>query len=497
MHSSLASTSAEISDAELVQASRAGDRQAFGRIVRRYQSLVCSTAYSATGSLERSEDVAQETFVTAWQQLPALRDPASLRGWLRGIARNLANNALRRSGREPVQLADSAELSPELAASEPQPCDQAISNEEAALLWRSLAAMPETYREPLVLFYREHQSVEVVARALGLSEDAVKQRLSRGRLMLQAQVLALIEGTLERTKPGEAFTLHVMAALPLAAAMGGAGLVASSGVAAKGTATSTKTIAAIVISGTMITAGLVFFFALIAGFLLLGAAVGHLMSRAAARSAEQREHVRRFWNTMAIAFPACVLPALGAALLGAPAEITTALMWGAGLIHVILLGALAIWDRRSRRAPAEPPAVDSPGAKRRFVRSLGLGMAAPAVFTVMLFAQIVTHPTLTSVRVNAAEGRRMIAERSDAEFTVRLQDGRPYCVEIRLPETHRMVYWAPWDAGTRTVLEQHGRKYQEREHFKEKPIVYRWAISIVPLFLAAAGLVIVWRWPWK
>jgi hypothetical protein len=67
------------------------------------------------------------------------------------------------------------------------------------------------------LYYREHQSIESVAQSLELSEDAVKQRLSRGRKMLQEQVLAFVEGALEKTSPGKLFTFDVLAALPLAA----------------------------------------------------------------------------------------------------------------------------------------------------------------------------------------------------------------------------------------------------------------------------------------
>ena len=65
-----------------------------------------------------------------------------------------------------------------------------------------------------MLFYREQQSIEAVARALELSEDAVKQRLSRGRKVLQEEVLAMVEGGLARTAPGRAFTVAVLAALP-------------------------------------------------------------------------------------------------------------------------------------------------------------------------------------------------------------------------------------------------------------------------------------------
>ena len=72
-------TAAPIADAKLVQASLAGDGAAFQEIVTRYQSLVCSIAYSGTGSLTRSEDIAQDTFVTAWKNLGELREPGSLR----------------------------------------------------------------------------------------------------------------------------------------------------------------------------------------------------------------------------------------------------------------------------------------------------------------------------------------------------------------------------------------------------------------------------------
>jgi RNA polymerase sigma factor (sigma-70 family) len=202
-------------DAELVVASLSGNRDAFGQIVSRYQSLICSLAYSATGSLGTSEDLAQETFITAWRHLGHLRERHKLRAWLCGIARNRINSSLRRDRREPVIAADQLEALPESASPEPLPHDQAIGKEEEAILWRSLEKIPELYREPLVLFYREHQSIENVATALELSEDAVKQRLARGRKLLHEQVLAFVEGALERTNPSKAFTIGVIAALPL------------------------------------------------------------------------------------------------------------------------------------------------------------------------------------------------------------------------------------------------------------------------------------------
>ncbi len=139
-------------DAELVHGTLAGNREAFGHIVSRYQSLICSLAYSATGSLGQSEDLAQETFITAWKHLGHLRERDKLRAWLCGIARNRINNFLRREGREPIRAAESLENVAETHSPEPLPAEQTISNEEQAILWRSLERIPEIYREPLVLF---------------------------------------------------------------------------------------------------------------------------------------------------------------------------------------------------------------------------------------------------------------------------------------------------------------------------------------------------------
>src|SRR5690242_12677661 len=169
------------SDAVLVADSLTGNREAFGRIVARYQTLICSLAYSGTGSLSQSEDLAQETFIAAWKQLTNLREPHKLRSWLCGIARHLVYDSLKEQGREPSHAAEALDTIHESATSEPQPHDLAISNEEEAILWRSVERIPEIYREPLILFYRKHQSVSAVAQQLDLSDDAVKQRLSRGR----------------------------------------------------------------------------------------------------------------------------------------------------------------------------------------------------------------------------------------------------------------------------------------------------------------------------
>lgn len=226
----------QLDDASLVAQSLTGNREAFGQIVARYQTLVCSLAYSGTGNLTQSEDLAQETFVAAWKQLAKLREPQKLRSWLCRIARNIIYDALKKQGREPSHAAAPLDAAQDSHAPGQQPHDFTISNEEAAILWRSLERIPELYREPLVLFYREQQSVATVAATLDLTEDAVKQRLSRGRKLLHEQVLGFIEGALERTKPQKAFTLAVLASLPgltFSAQAAVAGAVAKGGTTAK------------------------------------------------------------------------------------------------------------------------------------------------------------------------------------------------------------------------------------------------------------------------
>src|SRR5438552_16615198 len=275
----------DFSDSKLVTESLAGNRDAFGWIVARYQSLLCSLAYSATGSLSQSEDLAQETFVTAWKHLADLREPEKLRSWLCRISRNLTYDAMRRQGREPIHKAEPLEEIQESPALEPLPSDYTINREEEAILWRSIERIPESYREPLVLYYREHQSVESVAAALDLREGTVKQRLSRGRKLLHEQVLAFVEGALERTSPGKAFTIGVLAALPAFTISAKAAAV---GVAAAKGGTTAKAVAASGLFTAILAPALGFF----------GNYIGYRIGMEGAQSDHECEYIRSFYRKL-------------------------------------------------------------------------------------------------------------------------------------------------------------------------------------------------------
>jgi RNA polymerase sigma factor (sigma-70 family) len=202
---------AQAPDDQLWQAAQSGDHDAFAHIVERYQSLVCSVAYAGVGNLAASEDLAQDTFVTAWRQLGDLREPGKLRAWLCGITRTLAANTRRRDGRRGGAPA-SLDAVAEPVAAEDDALAQVVSREQEALLWRTISTLPESYREPLVLFYREGQSIATVASQLELTEDAVKQRLSRGRALVRDDMASFVESTLTRSRPTRAFTAGVLAA---------------------------------------------------------------------------------------------------------------------------------------------------------------------------------------------------------------------------------------------------------------------------------------------
>jgi RNA polymerase sigma factor (sigma-70 family) len=322
-------------DADLVARCLVGNSEAFGQIVSRYQSLICSLTYSATGSLGESEDLAQETFITAWKHLRHLREAPKLRAWLCGIARNRIRNFLRREGREPIRKAETIDAEHESVALEPIPADHAISKEEASILWRSLERLPEVYREPLILFYREGESVERVAIELELSEDAVKQRLSRGRKLLAEEVTSFVEGALKLSTPGKAFTLGVLAALPLMTTSAKAAAIAAS--AAKGSAAAKTAGLASLLSG--IGAPIL---------VLLGTYFGYKLEIDTAKSPGARAFVKKFYRLLAVCIGGflaamLLLTIVGKPLLPSHAGLYAGLLIGLGVIYMFFVAILASW----------------------------------------------------------------------------------------------------------------------------------------------------------
>lgn len=331
-------------DAQLVELSLRGDTRAFGNIVERHQSLVCGLAYSACGNVHVSEDLAQETFITAWQQLRNLREKDNLRGWLCGIARHVINNFLRRQQRTPTAMAAELDEVAHPASAEPSPDECAINEQESAMLWRALQRLPDTYREPMVLYYRQHESVSAVAESLELSEDAVKQRLARGRAMLAEQVERMLGNTLRQTMPAAAFTCCVLAALPLAtttasAATAGVTTLAKGGAGGKALLLSTLNI---VLSPLL---SLVF------------AGVSYKVSMDSARSEEERRLIKKFYGVVAVGtvvFTAALMALTFSGKWLAKVHPAMFVVLVSGLVMATLLCALCgiVWGwRRNKEMP--------------------------------------------------------------------------------------------------------------------------------------------------
>jgi RNA polymerase sigma factor (sigma-70 family) len=207
-----------------VKLAMAGDSDAYRRLVESSSNVVCAIALAIVRNVQASEDVAQEVFLVAWTSLRKLRNPASFLPWLRQITRNQANLWLRRNARE-VSAGDLLALTLD---SRPGPVDALLRDEERRVLGEVMDNLAEETREVVVLYYREHSSARHVAGLLGISEDAVKQRLSRARLKIREEMFQRFGETMKRTAPGAALVTAVGAALTAAAPPASAAIVGAS-----------------------------------------------------------------------------------------------------------------------------------------------------------------------------------------------------------------------------------------------------------------------------
>jgi RNA polymerase sigma factor (sigma-70 family) len=439
-------------DAQLVGQSLAGNRDAFREIVERHQSLICSLAYSATGSVSQSEDIAQETFLAAWKGLATLREPAKLRAWLSSIVRCLIAKHFRRQQHEPVHCAEPLDETSGAVSMEPLPAEQTISREEETILWRSLERIPEIYREPLVLFYREHRSIEAVAADLGLTEDAVKQRLSRGRKLLHEQVLAFVEGTLERTNPGKAFTVGVLAALPL--------LATSAKAATAGTAAAK--------SGALAKAGGIFLktiyrFLPLGVLVSLGGWLGYKMGCDAAEpSVPRRESVARFWGILLASIVAFVLlPVLLwiplMLLFGGKENFLAVMRVWLDVMFGLVVTALVLWIWQRRKDPRP----DVAGAPRKRTAFLVWLVALATIFAVSFIALGLSDSNSHVQFINTPTAQKLIAEKSGvAEFFVMQSRNGQRQLWIEFTQNGSVSKnIAPADKATFDLLAQKGIQY--------------------------------------
>ena len=199
-------------------AARRGSHEAYGRIVLACQNTVTAIALAITRDVQASEDIAQEAFLKAWQQLDRLRSSASFLPWLRQITRNLARDWLLGQQQRPLS-GEAAEIAIGMAADpSPEPADRLLRSEAEVAAAEVIAALPEDSREVLLLFYREGRSSRQVAVLLGLSDEAVRKRLSRARTSVREELLRRFGEFARSSAPSAAFGLVVAGTLATAAA---------------------------------------------------------------------------------------------------------------------------------------------------------------------------------------------------------------------------------------------------------------------------------------
>ena len=199
-------------DVLLVRAAQAGDTASFDVLYRRHARFVHGVLLGRS-TREDVEDLVQEVFLTAWRRLSSLRDPAAFGGWLVVIARHLRVDHGRRAGWQDVGRVRSPSAPSEDAGRARYPIAPvgpagghggrvvrlediasteagADSRLEALRALGAIRALPEAYRETLMLRLVEGMTGPEIAARTGLTPESVRVNLCRGMKLLRASLLS-------------------------------------------------------------------------------------------------------------------------------------------------------------------------------------------------------------------------------------------------------------------------------------------------------------------
>ncbi|MDR3456634.1 MAG: sigma-70 family RNA polymerase sigma factor [Verrucomicrobiae bacterium] len=480
MNTNLAFNTESLSDDALVESSLAGDREAFAEIVTRYQSPICALAYSACGNVARSQDLTQEIFITAWCKLGNLQKPDRFKAWLYGIARNLIHNAFRRQTRNPVAGAESLEDTVMTASPAHEPDEQAISKEEEVILWHVLSGLPDIYREPMVLFYRQNESIPQVADVLAISEEAVRQRLSRGRAMLNERVTKVVQNGLRRTGPADGFAIAVIAALPVLAVA-----TTAKGAVVGMAATKSATGQAAGVAGFFKAIG--FFAGLVAIPAMIGSFCGHKLGRDAVGRLQQRQAAAKFWRVfgcglvLVLAIPLLLTFGVTGFLHDeARATFLSVMTFWLGLAYPFVPASLIFWVwLRRRKSSSTGYDIDfdevaarsvetgpAPAPRKFYRRPILLLTAAAASLLVFCYLDM-RHNV---VNLSADELHGLVNQTAPANLTASISVSHYRSIWGESPDTFRSFlievhqngkttsYWAPADDANVALLAEKGIK---------------------------------------
>lgn len=191
----------EQEDAELVIASRNGDQDAFARLVQRHQRRVFNLVYRMLQNYEEANEITQETFLAAWQGLPAFRGDARFSTWLYRIAYNRCLKQLEQQKRErALQSAMQAEHMLGSSDNEERADAELDAREYQAFVREQLSRLPPKYRIVLVLRHLQEMTYEEMAEILAMPIGTIKTHLFRARTLLKDRLEALDREWSTRTR---------------------------------------------------------------------------------------------------------------------------------------------------------------------------------------------------------------------------------------------------------------------------------------------------------
>lgn len=193
--------SSGLEERELVNNARHGDLKAYDELVRRYQERIYATIYHMTANHEDANDLAQESFVKAFQALKSFKGGSSFYTWLYRIAVNKTINFLKqRKNRQHMSLNDldfNAEHNPDLVAliSDKTPRREAGLTELQEKLNEALLKLSESHRMAVVLHDVQGLSHEEIAKIMHCNIGTVRSRLFYARQQLQALLADYVKAT--------------------------------------------------------------------------------------------------------------------------------------------------------------------------------------------------------------------------------------------------------------------------------------------------------------
>jgi len=186
-------------DAQLIQDTLAGDDEAFDVLVRKYQKNVHALAWRKIGDFHYAEELTQDTFLRAYQNLSTLKKPHQFAGWLYVIANRLCLNWLQKRKSAIQSLEDTPMEEIENASYthyESEQSKTAASEHRLEIAKKLLAKLPESERTVATLYYLGEMTTKEIGRFLGVSVNTITSRLQRARKRLQNDQEHLIKEVL-------------------------------------------------------------------------------------------------------------------------------------------------------------------------------------------------------------------------------------------------------------------------------------------------------------